>query len=86
MKHGPASVHFVECNIVVPPGPFWLVLKASGEFATYVSFYVASDSVAPQRSIFAETYDGGVSWDVKESRGGPGHAVRLEATLDISDN
>ncbi len=86
LKHGPASVHFVECNIVVPPGPFWLVLKASGGFDTYVSFHIASDSVAPQRSIFAESYDGGVSWDVKESRGGPGHAVRLEATLDISDN
>ena len=53
---------------------------------TYLSFYVASDSIAPQRSIFAESYDGGVNWDVKESREGPGHAVRLEATLDIPDN
>jgi serine/threonine protein kinase len=86
LKRCSATVHFVDCDIVVPPGPFWLVLKASVEVATYVSFHIASDAVAPQRSIFAESYDGGLSWEVKESRGGPGHAVRIEATADISDN
>ncbi|MCI0389441.1 MAG: serine/threonine protein kinase [Acidobacteria bacterium] len=86
LTHGPAGAHFVECDIIVPPGPFWLVLKASSMPATYASLHIAFDDIAPQRSIFAESYDGGTSWEVKESRRGLGYAIRMETTANVSGN
>jgi hypothetical protein len=80
--HNPAKVHEIECDIAVPPGNFWIMFKACDPSAAYTSIHGAVDDIAPCRVVFAESYDGGVNWEVRESPSGPGLAVRIEAIAD----
>jgi len=80
VTYGVERVCIVACDIVVPPGPFWLVLKALPVPPACVQINCADASVAPQRTVFAESFDGGAVWDVPRDLTGVGRAVRIEAT------
>ena len=66
----------IDMLCVIPPGPFWVVLKASELSGLCVNIHNASNEVSPQPSTFAESFNGGRTWEVKTSPGGPGLAIR----------
>ena len=77
--NGPPKIYSFECDIKIAPGPFWILLRPADLPKTYVSIHVATDDVAPCRSIFAESDNGGEIWNTMESPSGPGLAVRIDA-------
>lgn len=74
---GPARTYSAACDLLLPPGLFWLVFTAFDNPATYANLHLANDDVAPRGSAFAESFDGGKTWEVKGSRGGSGYAIRV---------
>jgi serine/threonine protein kinase len=79
---GPAKIYSVECNIQIAPGRFWLSLRPSNPPKTYANIFVATQDVAPYRSIQAESDNGGETWKLRESSRGSGFAVRIDGKVN----
>lgn len=82
MLHCSPDIFVIDCDILVPAGTFWIVFKACDHPWSYTSLHSAVDRVAPRQVVFAESFDGGVNWEVEESPQGPGLALRIEAQME----
>lgn len=74
------QISAIECDIKIAPGRFWILLKPTDLPKTYASIHAATNGVSSHRSVFAESGDGGITWEARE--GGPGIAVRIDASID----
>lgn len=82
LAYGSAKILYIECDIKIAPSRFWILLKPTDLLKTYASIHIATDAAAPRRSIFAESADGGITWETRESPEGPGIAVRIDASIN----
>lgn len=75
------KISSIECDIETSPDRFWILLKPATLPRTCVNIHTATNDVAPRRSVFAESSDGGITWDMRESPNGPGIAIRIDASV-----
>ena len=79
LVYGSVKISSFDCDIEITPGRFWILLKPADLPKTYVNIHAATNDVAPRRSIFAESSDGGLTWERRESANGSGIAIRIYA-------
>jgi serine/threonine protein kinase len=72
----------INLSCSISPGHFWVALKPNNTSNSYVSICTGSDEVSPQTITFAESFNGGENWVVKNSLRGPGLAIRVYGEIN----
>lgn len=79
--NGPPEIWVLEYNVDLSRGVYWVKFLANGSVPTYASVCIAPNELVPRKSIFAESRDGGMTWETRHTNGG-GLALRIEASAN----
>jgi hypothetical protein len=81
--HGPPEIRVLDYNVDLSRGVYWVKFLANGSVPTCASVCIAPDELVPRKSIFAESRDGGMTWEIKHTNGG-GLALCIEAFANLT--